>query len=436
MTQRFAQRKVDWAKLAADFDRVNRVLIPKTKIEKERFRNSRSVRFVRRLASLAERLSEEGQALAIVLFLSSLAATDVLRSQLHLAWAVFAALLVASLALSWRTALTDVRIEVTAPRRVVVGDEACLSIVVRNSGPRTHCSLRVRGAILPWDGTWTTRRAGIVVVPPHASARTELRARFFARGAHTLDPIAARALVPLGLALGPPALSDGVRILVVPRIARVASIVLPRVRRHHRGGVPRASHTADARELAGVRPYRIGDPVRDLHARTWARIGEPVVREYREEYFTRVGVVLDTDLGDAPPARFEAAVSLVAGIVSRVVGTDALVDLVVVGETVHEATLGRSLGTLDVALDLLATADPEGAFDGGKLFSAIGPHLARLSALVVVSLRWDASRRAFAARVNASGTACVAYVVGPFVDEPGARHVAEEPITRGEALRL
>ena len=106
MTQRaaprVAQRGVDWAKLAADFDRLNRVLIPKTKLEKDRFRSSRSVRFVRRLASLAERLSEEGQALAIVLFLSALAATDVLRSQLHLAWAAFAALIVTSLAVSWR----------------------------------------------------------------------------------------------------------------------------------------------------------------------------------------------------------------------------------------------------------------------------------------------------------------------------------------------
>ena len=436
MTTGAAPRRMDWAKLGADFDRLNRVLIPKTQAEKTRLRGSPLVRLVRRLGEASERLSDEGQALAVILFLSALDALDVLRSELYLAWAVFAALVVASLVVSSLLRLRAVRVEVLAPRRVVVGDPACFSVVVHNDGSDDRVSLRVRGAILPWDGAWTTRGVGIARVAAGERESIELHARFFARGTHTLEPIGVRALVPLGLALGPATKSEPVRVLVVPKIARVASIALPAVRRHHRGGVPRASHTADARELAGVRPYRIGDPVRDLHARTWARIGEPVVREYREEYFTRVGVVLDTDLGRASHPRFEAAVSLVAGIVARVAAGDALVDVVVVGKSVHEATLGRSLGSLDLALDLLATADPEGAFDGDKLLSAVGPHLGRLSALVVVATHWDASRRAFASRVEALGTACAAYVVGPFADEPGARGVDEAAIARGETLRL
>ena len=40
-------------------------------------------------------------------------------------------------------------------------------------------------------------------------------------------------------------------------------------------------------------PATLGSP--PGFARSWARTGIPVVREYQEEYFSRVGVVVDTD---------------------------------------------------------------------------------------------------------------------------------------------
>jgi len=61
----------------------------------------------------------------------------------------------------------------------------------------------------------------------------------------------------------------------------------------------------DATDLLGVRPYRPGDPVRDLHARSWARHGSPMVREYQESYFTRIGCRRTTDASAASPAHLE-----------------------------------------------------------------------------------------------------------------------------------
>jgi uncharacterized protein (DUF58 family) len=428
--------RFDWARLVAELDRLNRILIPKTKAEKERFRDSRSARLFKRATQMLERLTEEGQAFLAISTLSFVLALDALRSQLYVAWAAVTALLAASLALSTLMRLTKVTVKVTAPRRVTVGDDATLSVVVHNESPREHVSLRVRGSLMTWDGRWTTRGAGIARLAPGARETVTLGVRFSSRGAHQIEPVGVRALVPLGLVLGPPAESDPVRLLVVPKIARVAALALPQSRRHHRGGVPRASRTADARELAGVRPYRIGDPVRDLHARTWARVGEPVVREHREEYFARVGIVLDTDLALAQPADFEAAVSLVAGIVASIMSTESLVDMVVLGRSVHTATMGRHLGSLDTALDLLATADPEGPFDGDATFATLRPHLSRLSAVVVVGVTWDDARRALIGRIDAAGTPCSAYVIAAGDDEPGVRRLSAEAIARGDEVRL
>ena len=97
-------------------------------------------------------------------------------------------------------------------------------------------------------------------------------------------------------------------------------------------------------ELIGVRPYRPGDAMRDLHAITWARTGEPSVREYQQEYFTRVGVVLDTDPAGASEERFEAGVSLVAGIVAQLCSGEELID-----EATNQAADPFLLARVDLA---------------------------------------------------------------------------------------
>ena len=119
-----------------------------------------------------------------------------------------------------------------------------------------------------------------------------------------------------------------------------------------------ASKTGESMDLLGVRPYRPGDPARDLHARSWARTGQPVVREFQEEYFSRVGVVVDIDGSLEDPPRFEASLSLAAGVIARLSRGEALIDLLVVGEEVHSLTIGRSLGFLDYRTVERSSGDP------------------------------------------------------------------------------
>jgi uncharacterized protein (DUF58 family) len=400
-----------WALSAAYLRRLNHILVPATKAERDRFRRARPFRLLRGLSILYERFSEDGQLLVTCTAVASLLALDLKRSDVYLAWATLAGLLFASWVASFFFRLHHVELDVSVPRRVTVGAEAVFTLAIRNAGTHLHESVAARGPFLPWDGSWLQRRTGLAALAPGNTAYLELAARFMARGEHHLDPFQVRAMVPFGLAFGPALRTHGVRFLVVPRIANVVSLSLPRGRRHNPGGVPRAAHTADSRELLGVRPYRFGDPIRDLHARTWARVGEPVVREYREEYFARIGIVLDTEQGMGAESDFEAAISLVAGIIARSSQGESLVELIVLGKTMHTATLGRSTGTLDQALELLACVEPEAAFDGDAVSALVIPRLPRLSCLVFVALRWDDARRTFAEGVSAMGTACSSLVV-------------------------
>jgi uncharacterized protein (DUF58 family) len=179
--------------------------------------------------------------------------------------------------------------------------------------------------------------------------------------------------------------------------------------RHQPGGVALASKSGEAMDLLGVRPYRPGDPVRDLHARSWARTGIPVVREYQQEYFTRVGVVLDSDIAD--PERLEAAVELAAGVIAHLSRGEALVDVLVVGDRVHELTVGRSLGYLDQALDMLATVERGPKVDAAALMRRLEPYLERLSSVVVIALAEGEERLAVQRGIEGRGISCTTLVV-------------------------
>jgi uncharacterized protein (DUF58 family) len=192
-------------------------------------------------------------------------------------------------------------------------------------------------------------------------------------------------------------------------------------------------------DLRGVRPYRKGDRIRDLSARTWARTGQPAVREYQEEYFTRVGVVLDCVAPGKRSARseeaFEAAVSLTAGVVAYLGRGDALVDLLVTGGEIHALTLGRSLGFLEQALDHLAVAELEANVDRSRLLERLAPYLARLSAVVMIVDGWDEPREAFVRGVEKSGVRVHAIAVGVLADA-GVKVVPVASILAGKGLVL
>ncbi len=194
--------------------------------------------------------------------------------------------------------------------------------------------------------------------------------------------------------------------MVVPRIARVVALRLPMGRSYQQGGVANASLTGEAMELMGVRPYRRGDSLRDLHAKTWARTGAPHVREYQQEYFTRIGVIVDNDKSVVSEEGLEAAISLAAGVVARLTRGEALIDLMVLGREIHPFTLGRALGTLDQALELLACAEPGPRLEVAPLLRQLEPYLSRLSCIVVITQSDDSSRLELTDAIVSRGVAC------------------------------
>ena len=216
----------------------------------------------------------------------------------------------------------------------------------------------------------------------------------------------------------------------------MTSVAIGQNRRHHPGGIASAARTGEATDLVGVRPYRPGDPVRDLHARYWARHGAPMVREYQEEHLSRVGLVVDADQA-ADDDVLEGALSLAAGVVARLGRGDARVDLLVAGSLAQVLSPERNAGSLDQALDVLAAVQATEPFSVARTMARLERHLESLSAVVLVLLAWDAERAALVSAIRARAAACTVIVVGDRTSrEPHATIVSLRAITRGEALAL
>lgn len=424
---------MSWAR--PNLARLNHILIPTTKEERDRLRSTRFARiFVAPLGRAWLALSDEGRGLLGVAFVASIVGLDVLHGQNHLLWSLAFALIVASLLVRPLLRLPDVRLEVEGPARVEAGGVARFRVTLINEGERDHEALRLRRPFLPWDGSWVDGEGDVCDLPGGARRAVTQRARFVARGPHHLDAFAVSALVPLGLAVGPARESRGTRFVVVPRIARVARVDLPERMRHQAGGVALASLAGESMELVGLRPYRNGDRIRDLHARSWARVGQPMVREYQQEYFARFAVVLQAGPASVREEVLEAAVSLCAGVLARLARGEALIDLHRPAVRERALTIGRSLGGIDQALDDLAEVAPGDGFDPARAAAALHDQLDAVSALLLVTTQWDDAHRRFVAEIESCGVPCRALQVlddgAPPLAEPRVRGIPRSAVER------
>lgn len=370
-----------------------------------------------------------GRGVALLMLFVGLGGLDVDESSNHLLAALLFGALILSIVARRACAMGDVGVEVDTPARVSVGQDLVIRVTLRNRDARTYRAVQVERPFLSWDGSWLGERLTVDALPAGGQVTVKARARFAARGRHYLDPFYASEPVPMGLTRGPGVLSAGVPVLVVPRVAPVRQVRLGLTPRFQPGGVALASKTGESSELYGLRPYRRGDRLRDLHARSWARTGKPVVREYQQEYFTRVGVFVDTELGATTERGFEGAVSLAAGVVFALSRGEALIDILVTGDTLHALTIGRSLGTFEQALDHLACVSAGPSFDPTRTMDLLAPYLGRLSSVVIILHRWDPPRQQLARRLRQSGVSVKVLVVG---DGPATTEVTPVPLSRIE----
>lgn len=201
------------------------------------------------------------------------------------------------------------------------------------------------------------------------------------------------------------------RLLVLPRRYNVPQINLPGTRKHHTGGIALTSKVGNSDEFISLREYRPGDPMRLIHWKSFAKTGKLIIRENRDEHFVRHALILDTYAPRNPTDEFEAAVSLAASYVSKLVTGESLLDLFFAGNRVYRYDSGRGLSGSKKILEILALIQPAAEKSFAPVSRAVLKYTALLSGAILILNSLDKDRLEFINNLKANGIATTTFFI-------------------------
>jgi uncharacterized protein (DUF58 family) len=280
------------------------------------------------------------------------------------------------------------------------------------------------GTVVPHPGFVATL-VHVVPMLPYQRIRSRLTVIATHRGEFTFGPAKLSSGDPVGLRERS-VLADGLEhLLVYPKVFALAPAEI--VSRALLGELrSRRELLYDPSRSAGVREYRVGDPLRFVDWRATARSTSLMVREFEPSVTPRVAVFLDfsdTTMGlasvDSPELEFaiSLAASLLADLTSRKVAVGLFSSGTVAGGLVA-VPLSTSPVALPTMLEALARARPASGGRFPQVLSDVGPTLQRGTSIVVVALRYTPASLAAIAELRRRNSVIAIWAATEHVSPP------------------
>lgn len=385
-------------------------------------------RYYRLRRWLRVRISSGGRLLVGVFFAAGVFGIDARKSLAYQVLALAFALLMASIIGVWLTrARFDVRRQM--PSLATLGEPFSYTVQVTNQSKRVQGGVSIREVpqvTLPgfeefhrlrepgyatrnWFDrymgyprwVWLTRmREGVALTEhplatmrPDETVSATVEVIPHRRGQISLYAADVLCSEPLGLLRRVISVPVVDTFLVVPKTYAMPRFELGQGRRRKSPGTVDRMSFGGIDEFKGLREYRPGDALRHIDWRAWARLGQPMVKEFHNERSAGLTVALDTD-GRPYSEQFEVAVCAAASLVAAGVSVQPTELAFVRPSSHHEgrrAELVLGVGR-DHAMTLLASVHAHPS-PGDRQRELLGRGL-RADAVVVVLLGYDESRKA------------------------------------------
>lgn len=314
------------------------------------------------------------------------------------------------------------QVERVLPPRMAAGSEATVSYRLVQKGRLPCWDIEVDTLPLPHALEFHQGRWGVSELRRGATETGAARLRAVCRGEFSVPAARVSSGFPFHLFRFGATGGRPQTMVIYPTFTPLLRIDFPSGIRHHAEGAPRSSVAGASLEFLGCREFREGDNLRHLHMRSWARTGTPVVKEFREEYFCRMGLVLDTVLERhpfeemrkrfSPRIEFESMVSLAAATADHFAAHDYAVDLFAAGSRVYRFAGSRSLSVQDRILEILACQDyttHDNTF--GKLKTALLGEPANMSGILFILNLWNRPRKDLVEELLSRGIPCKVIIV-------------------------
>lgn len=310
-----------------------------------------------------------------------------------------------------------IAVEHRFPDKATAGETVTGQFKLTNTGRSAIYDLGVRFFRLPRSFEAVDGESSLGHLRPGESLGTTVRLKPNRRGVYSLPRPRAYSTFPFHLFRTGHSRADESALLVLPHFHPIVGLDLPVGARYQPGGIAMTSSIGESPEYIGNREYVPGDSARRIDYRSWARLARPIVREFQEEYYCRIALVLDTFV---PPRRkaertgfpdLEAAVSLSAAVADALSRGEYLIDLFAAGPELYVFRAGRHTAHFENILEIVACVDACRENPFATVAPALADELGNISTLVGVFLDWDASRRHLARSAVEMGCSVKIFVV-------------------------
>jgi uncharacterized protein (DUF58 family) len=316
--------------------------------------------------------TREGKYFVGITFGVGFAAINTGNNLLYLLLGMMLSLILASGVLS-EMSLRGLEVSRQPPARLHAGRPFLMGIGLRNHKKRLPSfSIEVEDLVA---GKPLDKKCYFLKLPAGRLQHTSYRHVFARRGRYTMSGFRLSTKFPFALFRKSRLVETEAEVVVYPQIHPVARPQPPRAR-------STGEETRGARgrrgEFHGLHEFREGDDPRDIHWRSSARKGRPMVREYEDEAARRVSLFLDNALpggeactDEAQKDGLERAVSMAASLAVDYLERGYAVRLVTRTEALpwlsgaaHIPRLLRALALLPAATEEAPfAAKPEGTVD-------------------------------------------------------------------------
>lgn len=318
-----------------------------------------------------------------------------------------AAMLVISLLWAWvNVRWTQVRYELKTPR-VQAGGNAEESITIQNSSWLPKLWVEIRD-----DSTLFGRRGnGALSLGGYERQTLILITPCERRGEFTIGPMSLISGDPFGLFKRRRKLLINEKVIVYPSVVPLFSFGqlpgdLP-------GGNVRGQRAyVTTPNASGVRDYRSGDAIRQIHWRSSARLRRLMVKEFDLDPLSESWLVLDLDMnaqaGLSLDSTEECGVTVAASLANYLLDQHREVGLVTQGHTIVTDRGNRQLHKL---LELLAVIHSRSTVPLEELVASEGARFTREAVVVIITPATDESALAAWQLLQARGLAAVAVLL-------------------------
>lgn len=276
---------------------------------------------------------------------------------------------------------------------------------------------------------WLTARKGgftaresreTLILAPGENRRVSMELTPSRRGVIPMGDIRALLPDPLGFFQKCSRIkSTPARLVVLPKRYRLPSFSMPGSAAFRIGGEETSNAIGSAGEFVGLREYRPGDPLRQIHWKSWAHTGRPMVKELEDNFFPRYALVLDTFPGSPDTAVFEEMVSVAASFIVGLDRSESLLDLMFIAGEAHTVTAGRGMERTEKLLEVLAGVEVEHGAQLDLLAQTVIRHREKMTSCLLVLNGWDESREDFVKTLLKAAIPCVPLVIGTGTAPPG-----------------